>query len=140
MDNKNKATRRPAGFGSATNRKPAQRTPEAPRPAVKAKQANKSPKRKVGDSEPKPERKPFPAKIVLIALALIGILLVVVLLGRQKTNIHALPTIVREETTASFAPDVTTTVAPDVTALFEDSVTPDPAALDGGNFEPEVTG
>ena len=143
MDDRTKNTRRPAGFGSAGTRKIPQRTEYVPKksPAPEPKRKTDRPKvrpRKPDKPKRKPEGKKKNSKALFICALLACIVLVIVLLGRRNTNIHALPTIVRAESTPSFAPDGAS-ASPEATSLFEDSVTPDPSALAAANFEPEVT-
>ncbi len=143
MDDKTKNTRRPAGFGSAGMRKPPQRTEYVPKPSPVPEPKRKAEKPKVKPGKPgKPKQKPEgqkkKGKVLFICALLVCIVLVIVLLGRRNTNIHALPTIVRAQSTPSFAPDAAS-ASPEATSLFEDSVTPDPSALAAANFEPEVT-
>ena len=123
------AARRPAGFGAPTNTKRARpedrsytRRPEPIRTAAAEKK-----------TEPKPEteKKRSHGKVLLIAAALLAIVLAVILLGNRNANIHALPTIVRDGSTASFAPEGGyDAFAPEVTTLPEDTAAPAAEAAD----------
>ena len=122
------AARRPAGFGAPTNTKRAR------------------PEDRSYTRRPEPSH----GKVLLIAAALLAIVLAVILLGNRNANIHALPTIVRDGSTASFAPEATAengslsampeataapeggydAFAPEVTTLPEDTAAPAAEAAD----------
>jgi len=102
------ASRRPSGFGTAGQPAKAKPMPEPePKKAAKAKiEKPKKEKRVRKEREPGKNRPVLRILLVIIAVAVLGSVLMVLIFGGEDTTYHQMPTIERESIT-HFEPEET---------------------------------